>query len=364
MPQVGDDDVFETKYMAKLEAAVADHGLAIKYGKDRAAFDLGLHLYNTTDDGKRGVGPARIWMQCKGIKESTLSAEAAKKTGSVAVKGLSTDHIAYWYAAPEPVYLVVYVEALDIFLAQDVRDLLDQRGRSFNLQTLATSQQTTTLHIDLNRTLDKAIQVMPQHRSMRIDGAEFRGRPLGHNFDPLRSELAVLPPDTFTELVTELLAVHDFRAGQRLDAQAILGDSFAETTIVEGRLTLTYEWTSPLFTEFGYDEGSDFRIESPPEHAQGDVVVIVHPGSFCAIERKPQLTGQLEQWKRDGRKRILVFFNDTEDPGQLGEWRVNLAPLCDVPQGLGSLSFNVLTTTNVYLRFLDKLSWRYVNYLH
>ncbi|MGV9300049.1 hypothetical protein [Amycolatopsis sp. NPDC003676] len=172
------------------------------------------------------------------------------------------------------------------------------------------------------------------------------------------------PSATITELVTELLAVHDFRAGKRLDPQALLGDAFAATTIVQGRLTLTYEWTSPLFTEFGYDEGSDFRIESAPEHVQGDVVVIIHPGTFHAIQKTPQLTQQVEQWKKDGRKRILMFFNNTEHPAQIGDWRVNLAPLCDIPQGLGSLAFNVLTTTNVYLKYLDKLSWRYINYLH
>jgi hypothetical protein len=363
MPKVGDDDIFETRYMGELEAAVANHGLTVKYSKDRAALDLGLHLYKTGEDGKWNVSPVRIWMQCKGVKESTLSAEAATKAGSVAVKGLSTEHLAYWYAAPEPVYLVVYVEALDLFLARDVRELIDQRGRSFNLQALATSQQTTTLHMDLNHTLDKAIRAMPQHRSMRIDGAEFRGRPLGHNFDPLRSSLAVLPPAVFTDLVMELLAVHGFRAGEQLDAQAVLGEAFTDTTIVEGRLMLTYEWTSPLFTEYGYDPGSDFRIESPPEHAQGDVVVIIHPLPFQLIEKTDRLAQQVEEWTKRGRQRVLVFFNDFEQPIQIGEWRVNLAPMCDVPQGLGSLAFNVLTTTNTYLKFLDKLSWHHVNYL-
>jgi hypothetical protein len=40
-----------------------------------------------------------------------------------------------------------------------------------------------------------------------------------------------------------------------------------------------------------------------------------------------------------------------------------LERLVDVPQGLGSLAFNVLTATLVYLEFLDRLRWRYVNYL-
>jgi len=27
-------------------------------------------------------------------------------------------------------------------------------------------------------------------------------------------------------------------------------------------------------------------------------------------------------------------------------------------------AFNVLTATNIYLRFRDKIAWRYINYLH
>jgi hypothetical protein len=41
---------------------------------------------------------------------------------------------------------------------------------------------------------------------------------------------------------------------------------------------------------------------------------------------------------------------------------MTLEPLVRVPQGLGSLAFNVLMATNIYLEFLDRISWRMVNY--
>ena len=64
---------------------------------------------------------------------------------------------------------------------------------------------TMTLRIPKSMTLDIALAHMPSHRSMRIDGPAFRGRPLGHNFDPLRSELNPMLPTEFVELVDGLL---------------------------------------------------------------------------------------------------------------------------------------------------------------
>jgi hypothetical protein len=37
------------------------------------------------------------------------------------------NHLRFWYAAPEPVYLVVYVESVDLFIAEDVRDIVDRQ---------------------------------------------------------------------------------------------------------------------------------------------------------------------------------------------------------------------------------------------
>ena len=51
------------------------------------------------------------------------------------------------------------------------------------------------------------------------------------------------------------------------------------------------------------------------------------------------------------------------DGALFGGWRSALEPLAGSPQGLGSLAFNVLTATLVYLEFVDRLRWKYVNYI-
>ena len=50
-------------------------------------------------------------------------------------------------------------------------------------------------------------------------------------------------------------------------------------------------------------------------------------------------------------------------PELVGGWRATLSPLVDVPQGLGSLAFNVLTATLVYMDYANRLRWNFVNFL-
>jgi hypothetical protein len=57
-----------------------------------------------------------------------------------------------------------------------------------------------------------------------------------------------------------------------------------------------------------------------------------------------------------------VFFNES-DFELFGAWRSTLYPLTEIPQGLGSIAFNVLTTTLVYLDVWDRLTWKYLNLL-
>jgi len=59
-----------------------------------------------------------------------------------------------------------------------------------------------------------------------------------------------------------------------------------------------------------------------------------------------------------------VFANrGTEDNKYFGASRAAASPLECMPQELGSLAFNVLTATIVYLEFRERITWRYVNYL-
>jgi len=369
VPRVGESDLFESSYRKELDRRLDPYGILIDYSADRAALDGGLHLYKSRHASAGGgaeVSGVRVWFQCKGIHATTLSPEELESRDDVVIPGLSLDHVQFWYSAPEPVYLIVYVQALDDFLAADVRDLVDSRGGVKFLQRLQREGQASlTLHLGRNETLERALKAMPQHRSLRIDGLPFRGRPLGHRYDPLRSALAKAEPELFEELVDGLLHAHDFRSMREIDLASLLDRDIGKVSATVGTLYLTYEWTFPGATEYGFDPGTDFRLEAKPESAHGDVLVVCH----SRVDASPRRTGGVERLVAElqeiGVDRALLFFNESEMsvPGLFGSWRVTLEPLVHTPQGLDSLAFNVLTTTLVYLEFVDRLSWRYLNYL-
>jgi hypothetical protein len=243
-----------------------------------------------------------------------------------------------------------------------VRVLVDLSGGLPWLKKMAArGQKTTTLRLPKDSLLTDALHRMPNHRSLRLDGPEFRGRPLGHRLDPLRSELNPLPPDDFVALVRRLLDAHDFRPGQQIEIEPLLDRPTGRVEATIGRLYLTYEWTTPLFTEVGFDPDSDFRLESAPQYAHGDVLVVIH-AEVTDAPRVTRATRELvDRLSKDTIDTALVFFNAPDHSGFLGGWRTALHPMVGVPQGLGSLAFNVLVATNVYLEFLDRLDWRIAN---
>jgi hypothetical protein len=363
MPRVGKQDRFEQTYINRIKSLLAHKGQLLGYESDRAALDLGLHLYESLDGSDPVLGQVRVWFQLKGIRSSTLDVAELTKAEEIAISRLSVEHIQYWASHPEPVYLAVYVEAIDQFFAEDVRDLVERNGGFPWLREIADRQCTTTLRMPLSATLETALHRMPAHRSLRLDGPDFRGRPLGHHLDPLRCELERLAPEGFDKLVQRLLDVHEFRPSREIDLLSKLDRPIGTLRAVTGCLYLTYEWTTPLETEFGVGEDSDFRFEARPHSAQGDVLIIVQAdvkGAPRSTDATKQLVAELQS---EGIEQALVFFNAPDLEGSLlGGWRTTLEPMARVPQGLGSLAFNVLTATNVYLEFLDGLGWRYLNF--
>lgn len=366
MPRVGRHDVFEQSYRAKLKTLLTPYGLPIAYEEDRATLDLGFHLYKHREpDEDAEVGPVRVWFQCKGLLASSMAADEIRDSTNVPIAGLSLDAVCFWYAAAEPVYLCVYLESADAFLAEDVRDIVDRDGGLHALKEKAkVGQRTVTLRIQSDATLQQALKRMPRHQSLRVDGPHFRGRPLGHRYDPLRSELAELEPESFRSLVNRLLEVHEFRPEQAVALAETFAGGVGELKATVGTLHLTYEWMSPLFTEFGFDRGSSFRIEAPPEHAQGRCLVVIH----AQIQGVPNPTLATEELltglHHEGIANALVFVNAPDLNAKVfGSWREATKPFETIPQGLGSLAFNVLTSTVVYLEFQDQLRWRHVNYL-
>lgn len=201
-PQLQREELFEDAYTRTFEGLVHCRGLLVKTDRDRAALDRGIML---TQRGTLELSGTKVWFQLKGVHKETVTADDVARTGRVAIP-VRLDHLRFWYAAPEATYLVVYVEALNVFLAEDVRDIVDRQwGVDFLAPGRFGAQKEITVHVAADAVLDeRKLDSMVAHRSMRIDGPAFRGRPLGHRLDPLRCELGELEPDAFDSVVDDL----------------------------------------------------------------------------------------------------------------------------------------------------------------
>ncbi len=59
---------------------------------------------------------------------------------------------------------------------------------------------------------------------------------------------------------------------------------------------------------------------------------------------------------------LVLVFSNASDMEFLFPYRQTFGQRCDIPQGLSSLAYNVLTATLVYLEFQEDLRWSLVNY--
>ena len=366
-PVIGKEDEFERLYTEKFRALVSGHGLFVQYEQDRAALDLGVYLTHPAGEQRR-VSHARIWFQLKGVHATTLSPDAYQRATSVR-HAVSLQHLKFWFASPEPVYLALYVAAANHFIVEDVREIVYRHwGDEFlSPGTLAEGQKevTVTLHAGSVLTPER-LDDMRRHQSMRIDGPFFRGRPLGHRLDPLRCVPERLEPAIYVRLVQRLLAVHDYRATESLEpATFLVGDDAASDHAVlsVGRMYNTFEWVPQLFSEFGVGPDDNFRIEGVSQAVHGRTAVLIH-----GDPRSSPDTGRLDHFARTlctkDVHQMLVFLN-TEELAYVGHFRgvLRSSGLNCMPQLLGDLAFSLLTATVIYLEFREAITWKVVNYL-
>lgn len=327
MVGMGAHDELENRYMPKFEVLLSASGVVVEYRRDRAGIDTGLHLF------ARGEKPtpkgeerpywrplaSRVWFQLKGIHESTVSKAEFGIAGHVAVR-IGVDHLRFWFAAPEPVYLVVYVESVDTFIGIDVRELVEREWRQTFYASMRDREGEVTVHVPTASVMDPArIAALVDHRSMRIDGPAFRGRPLGHRIDPLRSVLAAPAVDVWVAMVTRILQVHDFREISRRK----VGDLI----VLHGTIAQTLLWQSPAFAEYGYRVSPDeVRDEPAPEQVFGDVCVILDSAQERTLftgEEKSALSESFE-WTAINDVEVVVFFRNLDLSGTGGLWRRTL----------------------------------------
>src|SRR5208282_4164849 len=155
-PVIGEQDIFEGTYTEKFRSLVAAHGELISYERDRSTFDIGVHLTEATQTG-RSLSHSRVWFQLKGIRASTLSSEEYGQACGIDLR-VSLDHLKFWCAEPGPNYLALYVESVDTFLAEDVRDIVyRQWGESFfGAGTFPKNQKTVTVKLSKDAVLTPA----------------------------------------------------------------------------------------------------------------------------------------------------------------------------------------------------------------
>lgn len=366
-------DELEERYMARFSSLVAGRGVLIDYRKDRFGVDSGLQFYveGAKADSKGHerkyfhATTVRVWFQFKGIQETTLSAEDFAAKDSVAVQ-VEIEHLKFWYASPEPVYVTFYVESVDQFLAIDAREFVDQKwGQTFysEMETHTADKVSVSIPTDLVLTPER-LDTMLSHRSMRIDGPAFRGRPLGHRIDPLRSELATPSDDLWAALVAGVLAAHEY---ELLDTERV-----ADVEVQRGRLRQTLLWQSPAFTEIGFTDPEDIRVEGKPESLFGDVLLFLDHAE--ARERFTDEERSLIDKSTDQTNLGLtyaLFLRGPDLSAHGGLWRATLGqtPLANHDPrwsslGLEALSYLVLTCTLIYLDHAPQLKWELTNYIY
>jgi hypothetical protein len=137
-----------------------------------------------------------------------------------------------------------------------------------------------------------------------------------------------------------------------------------DVTLTYGVMHSTYEWTHLLLTEYGFDEGETLRIESSPFYVQGPCAVLIDARREVDVDLSDYIHAACEHLHAGGEvEQLLVFINRTHDDGEFGNLRVATSPLHCMPQHLGSLTFNLLTATSIYLEFREKISWEHFHYL-
>jgi hypothetical protein len=359
-PQLLPEELFEDEYTDKFKGLVRRRGLIVKFRRDRARLDLGLML---TERGTVELSGRKVWFQLKGVHKGTVAEDDLKRRGHVPVK-IRIDDLRFWYAAPEATYLVVYVEAIDRFLAEDVRDIVDRQwGVEFLRPDRFGNKKKITAHVAADAVLDnRALDALVAHRSMRIDGPSFRGRPLGHRLDPLRCALAELHPDVFDRVVDSLLEAHLLRDVTERDATRLITNGNGQRVrVLTGTLHTTYEYPFAGSVEFGVGADGAPRGEGQFFTAFGRVAIVVQGTAARPFEPSGDAPDLLAELEEEGFDQILVFAN-APDFDLLYPYRALLGQRCRVPQGLGSIAYNVLTATLVYLDHQEDLRWDLVNY--
>lgn len=161
--KIGKNDRFERIYMAQFRAMAAQFGEFVEYERDRAGRDIGLHFVSQKADGGEIVAPALVWFQMKGVQADTLSADEFEVLEHLPLS-LDVGHLRFWYIAPEPTYLALYIESVDRFFVLNIQRYVSE---NFGDDVLTLDQKTLTIHVQKESILDdQAFRLIKHRRSV------------------------------------------------------------------------------------------------------------------------------------------------------------------------------------------------------
>jgi hypothetical protein len=136
--------------MGKFQEQAADYGVVVRYERDRAARDIGVHFFRKTRSGKEQATGSLVWFQMKGIQAATLSKADFAKARSVAVS-LKVKDLQLWYRMNGPTYLAVYIESVDTFL---VLNIVAYVAEHYGAKILTLGQKTIDVQVSTKSVLD------------------------------------------------------------------------------------------------------------------------------------------------------------------------------------------------------------------
>ncbi len=349
---------FENEYTPKFETLALKYGYPIDYRKDIAAIDIGLHLKTV-----KNITNTKVWFQLKGLHSKTMSKEKFDSIDFIPYE-VKIEHLRAWYIAPEAVYFVLYIKSIDTFIAEDVRDIVarDWGEEVLNVKSFKPNQDKVTIKLRKQFIDNKDFwERLYSHKSMRIDGFSFRGRPLGHNYNPRTTSLTVMQPEIFEEIIEDLLKEHGFREKENLKVDDLFLDKSKKdkAKLLIGKMYQKYEIFIQLFTEFGCDE-EGYSEDTNDIFHQGECAVFIH-SKVDSLPDQKLFRQKIEKIVNEKKiTRLLVFSNSPlwGNEGSFGHYRFSLENLnidC-MPQHIDDISYNFFTTTNTYQKFKDKVS--------
>lgn len=349
---------FEAKYTAKFRALASDYSHPIKYEEDIAAIDLGIHLTSG-----EVVTNTRVWFQFKGLHTDTLSKEKFESSDFISYK-VKIEQLRRWYNSSEAVYMVLYIESIDAFIAEDVKDIVVREWGEevLNDKIFKPNQKEVTIKLKKQFVDNKNFwENLYSHKSMRVDGLSFRGRPLGHSYNPQTTSLNVMQPELFEEIIEDLLKEHGFHQRETLSGEDLFSGMAGEdkAILLIGKMYQKYEIFTQLFTEFLGDEDG-YKEDGNNDFHQGDCAVFIH-SKVSSLPNQTLFQQKLEKIvEEDKISKLLVFSNSPlwGNEGSVGHYRVSAGKLnmkC-MPQHIDDISYNFFITTNTYQKFKDKVS--------